>query len=329
MDVLRAPSDPSIKLRDRLTAGIAQIAPVWLDRDGTLGKVERAIEQAADERCALLAFGEALVPGYPFWLEHSGAARFDDPRQKAMYANYLEQSVSIESGHLDRVCDVARSASLAIYLGIVERALDRGGHSLYCSLVYIDKRGQIASVHRKLQPTHEERLVWAPGDGHGLRVHDCTPFQVGGLNCFENWMPLPRAALYGQGEDLHVAAWPGGEHNTADITRFIARESRSYVLSASALLTMDGIEAEFAAREDMQASGRASFANGGSAIARPNGEFLVSPQVDRELLIIADLDHGEVRRERQIFDVAGHYSRPDVTRLTVDRKRQSTIDLHD
>ncbi|MEO7864346.1 MAG: carbon-nitrogen hydrolase family protein [Sphingomicrobium sp.] len=318
-----------VEPKDRLVVGAAQIAPAWLDRDRTLDKVAATAGQAASEGCQLVVFGEALVPGYPFWLEHSDSARFDDHAQKQLFSDYLEQGVVIERGDLEPLCEVARAGAMAIYLGIVERASDRGGHSLYCSLVHISADGAIASVHRKLQPTHEERLVWAPGDGHGLRVHDCGPFRVGGLNCFENWMPLPRAALYGQGENLHVAVWPGGEHNTADITRFIARESRSFVVSASSLMRQDDVPAGFAPAAAMRQSGKDFLANGGSAIANPRGEWVVAPQVDRELLIIAALDHREVRRERQNFDVAGHYSRPDVTSLRVDRTRHSTVRFDD
>ena len=115
----------------------------------------------------------------------------------------MQESVDIEAGDLDSICAVAKENNIAVYLGTIEKASDRGGHSLYCSLVYIDQSGVIQSVHRKLQPTYEERLVWSPGDGNGLRVHQLEEFTVGGLNCWENWMPLSRTALYGQGENLH------------------------------------------------------------------------------------------------------------------------------
>ncbi|QXQ07398.1 carbon-nitrogen hydrolase family protein [Sphingosinicellaceae bacterium] len=329
MDVVRYPLSDATAPEDRLCVGIAQIAPVWFDRAATLTKTAEAARHAAAAGCELVCFGEALIPGYPFWLEHSDGARFDDPHQKDLFSRYLEQGVVIERGDLGSVQDVARTAGMAIYLGIVEAAPDRGGHSLYCTLVYIDPEGNIASAHRKLQPTYEERLVWAAGDGHGLRTHPLPPFRVGGLNCYENWMPLPRAALYAQGEDLHVAVWPGGDHNTTDITRFMARENRSYVVSASSVMAPEHIPRGFVAGDAMRRSGRRSFANGGSAIAGPDGRFVVPPQIGREVLIIAELDHANVRRERQNFDAAGHYSRPDVTRLTVDRTRQSTVVFKD
>jgi nitrilase len=219
-----------------LTVALAQIAPVWLDRAATLAKVNSYVEQAARQGCGLVAFGEALVPGYPFWLELTDGARFNSPLQKTIFAEYASQAVQPESGHLDEICATAARNRIAVYLGCVERAADRGAHSLYRSLVFVDPEGQIASIHRKLMPTYEERLVWAAGDGHGLRTHSVGPFEVGGLSCWENWMPLARAALYAQGEDLHVAVWPGGIHNTCDITRFIALESRSYVASVSGLM---------------------------------------------------------------------------------------------
>ena len=229
---------------DHLTVGIAQIAPVWLDREKTLEKIIHYTTLAGEDGCQLVAFGEALLPGYPFWIELTDGARFNSPVQKEIHAHYVDQAVLIEAGHLDRLCRAAAENRVAVYIGCIERAADRGGHSLYCSLVYIDAGGNIRSIHRKLMPTYEERLTWSPGDGHGLRVHPLPPFTVGGLNCWENWMPLARAALYAQGEDLHVAVWPGGVHNTADITRFIARESRSYVLSAAGLMRKDDFPAE-------------------------------------------------------------------------------------
>ena len=141
----------------------------------------------------------------------------------------------LEAGHLDAVCTAARTHDLTVVLGIVERAPDRGGHTLYCSVVTIRHDGSIGSVHRKLMPTYEERLCWGPGDGHGLRVHELGAFTLGSLNCWENWLPLARTALYAQGEDLHVAIWPGSRRNTEDITRFIAQEARSFVVSASSV----------------------------------------------------------------------------------------------
>ena len=313
----------------RISVGLAHIAPVWLDRDATLAKVVNWIEKAAAEGCSLVAFGEAILPGYPFWVERTEGAKFESALQKSMYAHYVSQSVSIGNGDLQRITAVANRCGIAVYLGVMERAADRGGHSVYCSMVYVDKDGNIGSVHRKLMPTHEERLVWAIGDGNGLRTHSIGVFTVGGLNCWENWLPLARTSLYAQGEDLHVAIWPGNVRNTEEITRFIAMESRSFVVSVSGLMRKSDISDRLPHVERLRDTADDIMANGGSCVAAPNGEWLLEPQVGDESLYIVELDHQQVLEERHSLDTAGHYSRPDVTRLVVNRKRQTTAEFTD
>ena len=315
--------------QENLRVALAQISPVWLDRAATLEKVEDYIRQAAAQGSQLVAFGEALAPGYPFWPELTNGARFNSNTQKDLFAHYSSQAVDIDAGDLRSICSTASKYSIAVYLGCIERPADRTGQSLYASLVFIDANGQVASVHRKLCPTYEERLVWSPGDGHGLQVHDLHGFRVGGLNCWENWMPLPRAALYAQGENVHVAVWPGSIRNTEDITRFIARESRSYVLSVSALMHADWITDTFPHASLVKEAASGWMTDGGSCIAGPDGEWLLEPITESETLLVADLDLDMIRRERQNFDPAGHYARPDVTRLEVDRTRQSTVIFKD
>jgi nitrilase len=314
---------------DRLTVAMGQIAPVWLDRAATLDKVMSATKMAADAGAQVIAFGESFLPGYPFWVERTGGAAFNDDRQKEIFSHYLDQGVVIERGDLTPLCRLAAEKQIAVYLGIMERAPDRGGHTLYASLVYIDAKGQIGSVHRKLQPTYEERLVWGPGDGHGLRVHPLGAFTVGGLNCWENWLPLARASLYGQGEDLHVSVWPGGLHNTHDLPLMIAKEARSYVVAVSGLMQPDDVPSSVPYAEDIKAAGGEFWANGGSGLAAPDGTWVIEPVVGKETILIADVDHHLVRRERHNLDIVGHYSRPDVTQLQVNRARQSTVQFKD
>jgi len=178
-------------------------------------------------------------------------------------------------------------------------------------------------------PTYEERLTWSPGDGHGLQVHPVGSFTVGGLNCFENWMPLSRAALYAQGEDLHVALWPGNLRNTDDITRFIAKEGRCFTISVSALMRREDFPSDTPHLDLILANCPEILANGGSCISAPNGDWVIPPAVGEECLLVATLDRNEVRRERQNLDQVGHYSRPDVTRLIVDRRRQNVVSFED
>lgn len=310
-----------------LKIAIAQLAPVWLNKNRTIEKAEQAIRDAAKEKADLIVFGEGFLPGYPFWLALSDGAKWELQINKSLHAHYAMNAIQIESGDLEGICLLAKELEIAVYLGIIERAADRGGHSLYCSLVYIDQIGEIQSVHRKLQPTYDERLTWAPGDGNGLRVHDLNGFTLGGLNCWENWMPLPRAALYAQGENLHIAVWPGGLHNTKDITRFIARESRSYVVSASSLMRKEDFPRDTPYYDDLMEKAPAILADGGSAIAGPNGEWLVEPIVDKEGLIYSEIELKRVFEERQNFDPVGHYSRPDVTKLILNTERQNILNI--
>lgn len=312
-----------------LTVAIAQMEPAWLRREPTVAKVAEQVRAAAREGARLVCFAEAIVPGYPFWVEYTDGARFDPPEQKAWYAHYAREAVVIERGDLDPIRAAALEGGCHVVLGVIERASDRGGHSLYCTMVVIDAFGTIVNTHRKLVPTHEERLVWAPGDGFGLRALPLPPFTLGALNCWENWMPLARAALYAQGVNLHVATWPGSLRNTESITRFVAFESRSFVLSASSILHRDTIPADLPGRDRLSACLPEQPANGGSAIAGPDGQWRVAPVIDRETLLVADLDLADVYAERRLFDPFGHYSRPDVLELTVHRQRPRGIRFHD
>ncbi len=329
---------------------IAQIAPVFLDKRRTLEKVVAAIDEAGKHGASLVAFGETLVPAYPHWLSRTDAARFNASDQKELHALYLDQSVVISedtgnSGDLDDVRRVAGKHNITVVLGVAERAMDRAGHTVYCSRVVIglepslkpgvkpgvmpgmkpgmeEAPARVLSVHRKLMPTYEERLSWGIGDGAGLVAHPVGQLTLGALNCWENWMPLVRAALYAQGVNLHVALWPGCVRNTIDITRFIAMESRSFVLSASSLLREQDIPAGVPFRERMVTPGEL-ISDGGSCIAGPDGQWIVPPVSNEERLIYADVSLDAVRRERQNFDPSGHYARPDVFELRVDRRRQA------
>ena len=306
---------------------MAQISPVWLNKRETTKKIVSYLVKAGEKNCDLVVFGEGLLPGYPFWLSLTNGSEFNSSVQKEIHAHYVANAIQIEKGELNEICKLAEKYKMAIYLGIIERPTDRGGHSIYCSLVYIAKDGKIKSVHRKLQPTYEERLTWSPGDGNGLQVHQLEEFTVGGLNCWENWMPLSRSALYAMGEDLHIAVWPGVKRNTEDITRYIAKESRSYVVSVSGYLGKEDIPESVPHYKEIVRNAPMVLANGGSCIAGPDGEWIIPPVVDKEDLIVGTIDYRKVLEERQNFDPSGHYSRPDVTKLTVNRSRQSLIEI--
>lgn len=296
----------------------AQTSPVWGDPDSTKKIVTDWIGRAAGESVDLVAFGEVFMSGYPYWMSFTDGARWNAPDQKEAYAFYLDSAITIDGPELAEVVEAVRDHGVFTYLGITERS-DSGG-TVYATYVAIDPDQGILSSHRKLMPTYDERMAWGIGDGNGLRVHQVGDFKVSGLNCWENWVPAIRHVMYAQGTQLHVAGWPGSVGNTKHITRFIAMEGRCYVLSAGTLLTAESIPMEFPAREASLAGEEPVF-NGGSAIAGPDGRWIVEPVDGEEKLVIADIDVAAVRGERQNFDPAGHYFRGDVIDVTVDRSR--------
>lgn len=300
-----------------MKVAIAQIAPVVLDRAATSRKVEDAIAEAAAGGAALVVFGETILPGYPAWIGRTDGARFNAADQKELHALYLDQAVDIGAGQLDGVRETARRGGIHVCLGIAERE----HHSVFASRVFIGTDGEVLSVHRKLRPTYEERLTWSPGDGAGLVVHPMGEFTVGGLNCWENWMPLARTSLYAQGEDLHCMIWPGSVRNTHDITPVVAKEARSYVISSSGLLRGSDFPPGFPHRDRVVTDEDEVLHDGGSCIAAPDGSWVVEPMGSDEAVVVAELDPRRVREERQNFDPTGHYSRPDVLSLEVTRRR--------
>ncbi|MEO7126798.1 MAG: carbon-nitrogen hydrolase family protein [Nakamurella sp.] len=307
----------------------AQTSPVWLNPDATADKVTDWIGKAAQDDVELVAFGETFLSGYPWWVADTGGAQFNNPAQKAAYAAYVDAAVELDGPQVARVVEAASDHGVFTYLGIAERGRAPGGTTVYATLLAIDPQRGVVSAHRKLMPTYEERMVWGIGDGNGLKVHDGPGgMRVGGLNCWENWMPQARHALYAQGEHLHVSVWPGCVRNTKDITRFIALEGRVWSLAAGSTFNYDDIPADFPLRDELLASGPLE-ANGGSAIATPDGSWVVEPVDGAEQLVIADIDLDFVRRERHNFDPTGHYSRPDVFDVTVHRQRLNAATFED
>lgn len=302
----------------------AQAASVWLDPTATTKKVVGLIEQASRQHVDLLAFPETFLSGYPFWVMLGGGGRFGDPEHARAYAAYLDAAVELNGPELRQVTEAARDLDVFVYLGVSERGCGSGRGTVYCTLVAIDPAQGIVGAHRKLNPTHTERLVWGRGDGQGLRTHRVGPLRAGGLNCWENWMPLARHALYADGEELHVATWPGSAAQTRDIARFIALEGRVYVVLASGLISAETVPADVPFYQLIKDKPE-GFYNGGSCIVAPDGSWLAEATPGEEGLIVAEIDPARVAAARHSFDPTGHYARPDVFGVTVDRRRQQAV----
>jgi nitrilase len=304
-----------------LKIAAAQIRPVWLNKQATVAKVIDTISQAAAENIDLLAFPEAFVSGYPFWLCRTDAASFGDPKQSDAYARFVEASIEANSNELARIVEAARDHRVSVFLGFNERGSGVGRGTLYCALAKIDSEKGLLGVHRKLMPTHDERLCWAAGDAHELRTHRIAGVEVGGLCCWENWMPMARFALYCGGEELHISLWPGNAVVAEGIVETVAREGRVWSLSVHGLLAMSDIPDDFPFKEQLVAEGHDIIFNGGSSLVAPDGTVVIPPSPGIEGLISHTIDVRSVYQNRQLFDVTGHYYRPEIFDLRVSRDR--------
>lgn len=288
-------------------AGI-QIAPVFLDAQKTWEKLEMYIKEAASKGAELVTWGETLIPGYPTWIW------LEVPyyHQKTIYGKYWEESLKLdESNIIEEMKNLAKDLGIMMMGGIAEKY----GGSTYCTLLTISQEGKLLGRHRKIKPTYRERLVWADGDGLGLKTYKLKDIKIGGLNCWENWLPLARAKLHLQEEILHVAVWPGALRNTEDITRFIALEGRSWVISVSGLFRSSDIshlEKKDFPIKDIMESRKEYWQNGGSMIVNPQGKVVAGPLVDEEGIIYANIDPLVAIQERHDLDISGHYSRFDI-----------------
>jgi len=302
------------------TVALVQAEPVFADLSSSLDKALSAVEDAAAEGAQLIAFGESWLAGYPFWVDLPRASAWDDPDVKAAFAELRAQSPTIDGPEVGRLCELAKARGVAVTIGMHERVDSGPGNgTLYNALVTIDATGAIVVHHRKLVPTHGERLVWGPGDGQGLHSADTVAGRVGGLICWEHWMPLARQAMHDSGEQIHVAQWPTVHEKHAMASRHYALEGRCFVLAVGSLLRWAALPATL--RPD-GVDPQAFAVRGGSCIAAPDGTWVVQPVYEAEKTILAELDLASIDRESMALDVSGHYSRPDVLRLQVVRERR-------
>lgn len=312
----------------RLRIAAVQAAPVWMERDATIAKVCRLVEEAARGGASVVAFSETFVPGYPWWasVDRLDLARLDVVTRRQ--AIYLRNGVDLGRGDLDPVVETAGRTGCFVVLGVAELAPTGG--SVYCSLVMIDPARGIVGVHRKLKPTFTERAVWADGDAHGLHVHAFADWRIGGLNCWENWLPLPKFALYGEGEQLHVATWPGGRAMARDATRLVAMEGGVFAVGVCGLfapaLVPDAFPEAGALRD---AIAGLDLGDGGTLVVDPDGEVIAEAKRHAEEILFAELDRDRTLAARALRDPGGHYHRPDLFSLRIDRRRLRAIEERD
>jgi nitrilase len=304
---------------------VVQAAPVVLDREATVSKARELIAEAGRNGARLVVFPEAFIPTYPDWVWRIPPGRHG--MLADAYAELLEQSVEIPGPVTEDLSRAARQAGVYVAMGLNERNAQASNASLYNTLLYIGPEGELLGKHRKLVPTAPERMVWAQGDGSTLEVYDTPLGRLGGLICWENYMPLARYSLYAWGVQIYLApTWDNGEPWLSTL-RHIAKEGRVYVVGCSIAMRKQDIPDRLEFKAEYY-SGVGEWINkGDSAIVGPDGKFLAGPLNAEVGILYAELDPRQMRGSKWNLDVAGHYARPDVFRLTVSREDRPMIEV--
>ena len=299
-----------------VNVAIVQARPVYYNLDASLQKSLQLTSEAARAGAQLVAFGETWLPGYPAWLDVCpGAALWDSAGTKAIFADLYANSLTVPGPQTEALARQARESGVVLLMGVNERC----GNTLYNTLLTFDAEGALRNHHRKLRPTFTERLVWGPGDGAGLRAPQTSAGRVGALVCWEHWMPLPRQTLHDAGEQIHVAAWPTVRDIHQVASRHYAFEGRCFVLAAGSLLRVSDLPPQLETLPELAPDDL--LLRGGSAIYAPDGSALAGPCFGEETILHAQLDLAQIARESMTLDVSGHYARPDVFTLSVNRSR--------
>lgn len=305
----------------KITVAVAQAVPCVLDLEAGVEKACAWIAEAGRRGASIVAFPETWLPVYPFWCDAGSFSIWGHEGAKKLQARLARESVAVPSTHIDRIAHAAGEADCAVVIGASERG---PSGSLFNTLLFFSELGELIGHHRKLVPTFGERLVWGAGDAAGLRTYEVAGARLGGLICWENWMPLPRQVLHAEGEQVHVAAWPHVKDLHQLASRHYAFEGRSFVLAAGMLLPQSAIPADFELPGDL-AGAPDPILPGGSAIVGPDAGYVVEPVFGREELIVAEIDLDRAEEEKIVLDTGGHYARPDLFQLTVNRDRLKLV----
>ena len=312
---------------ESFTLAAVQAAPLYFDRDASCEKACRLIQEAADKGANLAAFSECWLPGHPFF----GSA--GSPFLNSIYAEvreaYLDASVEIPSPTTERLCQAAADCGIDVAIGIAERDTRTQG-TTYCTLLFIGSDGRILGRHRKLKPFGPERTVWGEGDGSGLRTYQRPYGRIGGLNCGEHYMMLPGYALVAQGIQIHVSTWPlsralGSKGTNFLVARAFAAQASCYAIAVGGIMIPENVPEQF---RDLDVAFRTKSA-AGSCIVDPSAQVLVVAPAEEEAIITAQGSLETIRKRKTSFDIAGHYARPDVFKLVVNRQQKIAVEFND
>jgi nitrilase len=302
-----------------IKAAAVQAAPIYMNLERSLEKALGLIFEAASRGARLVGFPETWLPGYPAWLDCCrDVALWDYPPVKRIFARLMDNSVIVPGPVTAALGEAAREHGVVLNIGVQERVIEGAGRgTLYNTMLTFGSDGALLNRHRKIMPTYTERMIWGEGDGSGLRAVATEPGRIGGLICWEPWLPLARQVLHQSGEDIHIAAWPQVKEMNLVASRHYAFEGRCFVIATGAVMKASELPSELEPIESLKQEPDSLVLNGGSAIIAPDGSLLVGPIFDEEAILTADLDLTLIAQESLALDVTGHYSRPDIFELKV------------
>jgi len=295
------------------TAAVVQAAPIFFNKAQTVDKIQTLVTQAAKEKASLILFPEVFIPGYPRGLIFGTTVGGRTPEGRELFLRYWENAIQVPGPETEIIARAAKQAKAWLVIGVTEK--DKISDTLYCTLLYFSPAGQLIHKHRKLKPTAAERIIWGEGDGTDLNVLDTPIGKVGGLICWENYMPLARTALYQQGIEIYLAPTADCRGTWQSTLEHIACEGRCFVLGCNQYLTREHYPEDL--KTGLSETHPSLPSSGGSCIVSPLGKRLAGPLYDQEGIITAVIDHREIIKAKMDFDPIGHYARPDVFELKV------------
>ena len=301
----------------RLKVAVVQASSVLFNREATIEKTCRLILEAARQDAKLILFPEAFIPAYPRGLSFGAVVGSRSSSGRRTWQRYWENAINVPGPAIESIGEAVREAGVYLAIGVIERDTQFSQGTLYCTLLYFGPDGELLGKHRKLKPTGSERLIWGEGDGSTLTVLDTEVGKIGGLICWENYMPLARMAMYSKGVELYLAPTADARDSWQYPLRHIACEGRCFVLGCNQFLTKEMYPDDLEDLDELDEHPDV-MCRGGSVIISPFGDVLAGPLYDKEGMLCADLDLAEVARGKYDFDVVGHYARPDVFQLVVN-----------
>ncbi|MFH1935305.1 MAG: carbon-nitrogen hydrolase family protein [Pseudomonadota bacterium] len=307
------------KKSQRFKVAVVQASPILFNREATIEKTCRLIREAAEKDVKLILFPEAFIPAYPRGLSFGAVVGSRSSAGRLTWQRYWENAVDVPGPAVETIGEAVQEAGVYLAIGVIERDTQFSQGTLYCTLLYFGPDGMLLGKHRKLKPTGSERLIWGEGDGSTLTVLKTELGKIGGLICWENYMPLARMAMYSKGVEIYLAPTADARDSWQSTLRHIACEGRCFVLGCNQFVTKGMYPDDLEGLDELDEHPDV-ICRGGSAIISPFGEVLAGPLYDQEGILFADLDLAEVARGKFDFDVVGHYARPDVFQLVVNER---------